>query len=447
MNNSFPDNKNKKNNLRLPPQDIDAEKSVLGAVLIDKNALINIVDFLRPEHFYKTSHQVIFENMISLYEKREPIDLITLQSEISRDGKLEEIGGTSYLSELVYFVPTSSNAEYHAKIIHENATRRSLITAGSKLTELAYEEDTINSIIDKAEQNLFNISKSSIKNDFLPLSHGLDLSFGKLEELQKNPNSLRGVPSGLKTLDRILSGFQKESLVILAARPSVGKTSLAINMAQYAALNYDKSVAFFSLEMGISEITERMISQQAGIENWKIKHAQLNSEEMEKYSIAMGELNDLRFFIDDTPGISVLEMRTKLRRLAMKVPIDLVVVDYLQLCKSYVNESRVQQVSDISQGLKNLAREMKVPVIALSQLSRAVESREDSRPQLSDLRDSGSIEQDADVVMFLSRPVKDNREDYLLSIAKHRAGATGEIPLFFKGAVTRFFEMTNAKET
>jgi replicative DNA helicase len=436
----------KKNNLRLPPQDIDAEKSVLGAVLIDKNALVNIVDFLRPEHFYKTIHQIIFENMVSLYEKREPIDLITLQSEISRAGKLEEIGGASYLSELVYFVPTSSNSEYHARIIQESFIRRSLITQASKLTELAYEEDSVNSIIDKAEQNLFSVYKDTIKNDFVPLSHGLDLSFTKLEELQKNPNLLRGVPSGLKTLDKILSGFQKEALVILAARPSVGKTSLALNMAQHAAISHNKNVAFFSLEMGISEITERMISSQAGIENWKIKHAQLDSEEMEKYSEAMGILNDLNFFIDDTPGISVLEMRTKLRRLTMKVPIDLVVVDYLQLCKSFVKESRVQQVSDISQGLKNLAREMKVPVIALSQLSRAVESRDDSRPQLSDLRDSGSIEQDADVVMFLSRPAKDNREEYLLSIAKHRAGATGDIPLFFKGAVTKFFELTHNKE-
>jgi replicative DNA helicase len=214
-------------------------------------------------------------------------------------------------------------------------------------------------------------------------------------------------------------------------------------MAQYAAINHAKSVAFFSLEMGQEEIIQRMISAQANLENWKIRHGQLNDDEMERYSIAMGELSDLNFFIDDTPGISVLEMRTKLRRLTMKHPIDLVMVDYLQLCKSFVTESRVQQVSDISQGLKNLAREMKVPVVALSQLSRAVETREDSRPQLSDLRDSGSIEQDADVVMFLSRPDRDNREDYFLSIAKHRAGSTGDIPLKFKGDRTRFYEVTN----
>jgi len=432
-----------KNNLRLPPQDIDAEKSVLGSILLDKNAMINIVDFLRPEHFYKTAHQNIFHAMISLYEKREPIDVITLQNELNKDGKLEDCGGVAYLTELVYFVSSSANSTNHARLIQEAAIRRNLISSAAKLTELAYEEDSVNSIIDKAEQNLFSIYRDTVKSDFVPISHTLEKSFEKLDELQRNGGSLRGVPTGIKSLDRMMSGLQKEALVILAARPSVGKTSLAINIAQFAAINHSKSVAFFSLEMGQEEIIQRMISAQANIENWKIKHGQLTDEDMEKYSIAMGELNDIKFFIDDTPGISVLEMRTKIRRLAMKTPIDLVMVDYLQLCKSYVTESRVQQVSDISQGLKNLAREMKVPVVALSQLSRAVENRDDSRPQLSDLRDSGSIEQDADVVMFLSRPQKDNREDYLLSIAKHRAGATGEIPLIFKGDRTRFYEVAH----
>lgn len=432
-----------KNKLRLPPQDIDAEKSVLGSILLDKNAIINIVDFLRPEHFYKTSHQNIFHSMLSLYEKREPIDVITLQNELNKDNNLESSGGVSYLTELVYFVSSSANAVNHARLVQEASIRRNLISSAAKLTELAYEEDSVNSIIDKAEQNLFSIYRDTVKNDFVPISYTLEKSFEKLDELQRNGNSLRGVPTGIKTLDRMMSGFQKEALIILAARPSVGKTSLAINMAQFAAINHGKSVAFFSLEMGQEEIIQRMISAQANIENWKIKHGQLTEEDMEKYAVALGELNDIKFFIDDTPGISVLEMRTKIRRLAMKHPIDMIMVDYLQLCKSYVTESRVQQVSDISQGLKNLAREMKVPVVALSQLSRAVETRDDSRPQLSDLRDSGSIEQDADVVMFLSRPQKDNREDYLLSVAKHRAGATGEIPLIFKGDRTRFYEVTH----
>lgn len=432
-----------KNNLRLPPQDIDAEKSVLGSILMDKNCIINIVDFLRADHFYKTSHQHIFSAILSLYERRDPIDIISLQNELNKANRLEEIGGVSYLSELVYFVPTSSNSEFHARLIQEASIRRNLISSASKIVELAYEEDSVNSIIDKAEQNLFSIYKDTVKSDFVPISKTLETSFEKLDELQRNQGLLRGVPTGLKTLDRMLSGFHKEALIILAARPSVGKTSLAINMAQYAAINHAKSVAFFSLEMGQEEIIQRMISAQANLENWKIRHGQLNDDEMERYSIAMGELSDLNFFIDDTPGISVLEMRTKLRRLTMKHPIDLVMVDYLQLCKSFVTESRVQQVSDISQGLKNLAREMKVPVVALSQLSRAVETREDSRPQLSDLRDSGSIEQDADVVMFLSRPDRDNREDYFLSIAKHRAGSTGDIPLKFKGDRTRFYEVTN----
>jgi len=432
-----------KNNLRLPPQDIDAEKSVLGSILLDKEAIINIVDFLRPEHFYKTSHQNIFQAMVNLYEKREPIDVITLQNELNRDSKLEESGGVSYLTELVYFVSSSANSLNHARLIQESSMRRNLISSAAKLTELAYEEDSVSAIIDKAEQNLFSIYKDNTKGDFKPLSHALDKSFERLDELHKNPGGLRGVPTGLKQLDRMMSGLQREALIILAARPSVGKTSLAINMAQYACINHKKSVAFFSLEMGDEEIVQRMLSAQANIENWKIKNGQLSDDEMARYSTAMGELGDISFHIDDTPGISVLEMRTKIRRLMMKVPIDLIIVDYLQLCKSYVTESRVQQVSDISQGLKNLAREMKVPVVALSQLSRAVESREDSRPQLSDLRDSGSIEQDADVVMFLSRPQKDNREDYVLSIAKHRAGATGDIQLTFKGDKTRFFEVTH----
>jgi len=437
---------NKNSGMKLPPQDIDAEKSVLGSILIDKNVVVDVMDFLRPDHFYKTSHQNIFNAIVSLYEKRDPIDIITLQNELTKLGKLEEVGGVTYLSELVYFVPTSSNAQHHAKLVQEASIRRNLISSASKIAELAYEEDSVNSILDKAEQSLFSIYRDSVKSDFVPISKTLEVSFEKLDELQRNAGMLRGVPTGLKTLDRMLSGFHKEALVILAARPSVGKTSLAINMAQYASVNFDKSVAFFSLEMGQEEIIQRMISAQANLENWKIRHGQLTDDEMERYSIAMGELSDLKFFIDDTPGISVLEMRTKLRRLVMKHPIDLVMVDYLQLCKSYVTESRVQQVSDISQGLKNLAREFKVPVVALSQLSRAVETREDSRPQLSDLRDSGSIEQDADVVMFLSRPDRDNREDYVLSIAKHRAGSTGDIPLKFKGDRTRFFEVTNVNQ-
>jgi replicative DNA helicase len=433
-------------NLRLPPQDIDAEKSVIGSILIDKHSIINIVDFLRPDHFYKTSHQNIYTAILSLYERRDPIDIISLQNELNKLGKLEEIGGVSYLSELVYFVPTSSNSDHHARLVQEASIRRNLISASAKISELAYEDLSVGEIIDKAEQNLFSIYRDTVKSDFVPISKTLEISFEKLDELQRNAGLLRGVPTGLKTLDRMLSGFHKEALVILAARPSVGKTSLAINMAQYAAINHKKNIAFFSLEMGQEEIIQRMLSAQANLENWKIRHGQLSEEEMERYSIALGELSDLNFYIDDTPGISVLEMRTKIRRLAMKVPIDLVMVDYLQLCKSFVNESRVQQVSDISQGLKNLAREMKVPVVALSQLSRAVETRDDGRPQLSDLRDSGSIEQDADIVMFLSRPDRDNREDYILSVAKHRAGATGEIPLKFKGDRTRFYEVTNVTQ-
>jgi replicative DNA helicase len=281
-----------------------------------------------------------------------------------------------------------------------------------------------------------------VYQDFIPIKQTLEITFERLDELSKNKGSLRGVPTGLRTLDKMTSGFQKENLIILAARPSVGKTSLAINIGQYAAINKGSGIAVFSLEMSREMLVDRMISSQAGIDNWKISTGNLDDEDFEKYGIAAGELADAPIYIDDTPGISVLEMRTKARRLMTEVKIDLIIVDYLQLVKPPKAESRVQEVSAISLALKNLAREMKVPVVALSQLSRAVEQRGgDKKPQLSDLRDSGSIEQDADVVMFLYRPDDEVRTSAKLSIAKHRNGPTGEIDLFFKTEFTRFYEV------
>jgi replicative DNA helicase len=426
----------------IPPHDLQAEKSVIGAVLIDKDAIVKVVEFLRPEHFYKEGHEKIYEAVLTLYEKREPADLITIPNELRRMGELDRVGGIGYLTELVNSVPTSANVEYYGRIIKEAAVRRGLITASASINEMVFSDMELSDVLDQAEQKLYSVAQDRVYQDFVPIKQTLEITFERLDELSKNKGELRGVPTGLRSLDRITSGFQKENLIILAARPSVGKTSLAINIGQYAAINKGSGIAVFSLEMSREMLVDRMISSQAGIDNWKISTGNLDDADFEKYGIAAGELADAPIYIDDTPGISVLEMRTKARRLMSEVKIDLIIVDYLQLIKPPKAESRVQEVSAISLALKNLARELKVPVVALSQLSRAVEQRGgDKRPQLSDLRDSGSIEQDADIVMFLYRPDDEVRTAAKLNIAKHRNGATGEIDLFFKTEFTRFYEV------
>jgi replicative DNA helicase len=427
-----------------PPHDLDLEKSVLGALLIDEDAIVKVVEFLRPEHFYRKAHHDIFSAILELYEKREPADLVTVPGHLKKGKKLEDIGGVSYLTELVNYVHTSSNIEFYAKEIKDYAVRRQLMSAASRIGDLSLESSDVEDVLDQAEQLLFSVSQDSVHQDFVPVKDTLEITFERLDELSKTKGAIRGVPTGFKSLDKLLSGLQKENLIILAARPSMGKSSLAINIGQYAASTKKKGVAIFSLEMGRESIVDRMISAQGDIDNWRISTGNLEEEDYEKYSIAAAELAEASIFIDDTPGISVLEMRTKARRLMLENQIDLVIVDYLQLVRGRNLQSRVQEVSEISLGLKNLARELKVPVLALSQLSRAVEQRGgEKKPQLSDLRDSGSIEQDADVVMFLYRPNEDDRENYGLMIAKHRNGATGELPLYFKGDRTRFFEATS----
>jgi replicative DNA helicase len=427
--------------------DVEAEKSVLGAILIDKDAIVRVVEFLRPKHFYKTSHINIYQAVVDLYEKREPADLITLPAELKKRKQLEESGGVTYLSELMSVVPTAANIEYYARMIKDDATRRGLMTVAGEIGQLAYEESDVDDMLDKSEQLLFSLSQDRVHQDFVPIKETLGVTFERLDELSKKRGALRGCATGMKSLDKMLSGLQKENLIILAARPSMGKSSLGINIAQHAAVSDKVGVALFSLEMGKESIVDRMISAQGNIDNWRITTGNLEQEDFEKYSVAAGELAEAPVFIDDTPGIGVMEMRTKARRLQVEHDIGLIVVDYLQLVRGRNLESRVQEVSEISQGLKNLARELKVPVLALSQLSRAVEQRGgDKKPQLSDLRDSGSIEQDADVVMFLHRPDEDDRENYRLLIAKHRNGPTGEIPLYFKGDRTKFYEAETERE-
>lgn len=432
--------------VRVPPHDLEAEKSVLGALLIDKDSIVKVVEFLRPSHFYRPAHERIYSAIMTLFEKREPADLVTVPAELKRMGELENIGGVAYLTDLVNSVPTAANIEAYARIIKDSAIRRSLITASAEIGELAFQDAETNMLLDKSEQLLYSISQNIVYQDFVPVKDTLEITFERLDELSKNRGSLRGVPTGLRSLDRMLSGLQKENLIILAARPSVGKTSLALNIAQHAAVDKKFGVALFSLEMGREMLVDRLISAQGGIDGWKISTGNLEEEDFEKYGEAAGELAEATIFIDDTPGISVLEMRTKARRLMLENKIDLIIVDYLQLISAPSAESRVQEVSKISQALKNLARELKVPVLALSQLSRAVEQRGgDKKPQLSDLRDSGSIEQDADVVMFLWRPNDEDRLNAKLNVAKHRNGPTGEFDLFFKAEFTKFYEVDASK--
>ncbi len=433
--------------VEVPPHDIDAEKSVLGAILLDSDSLVKVVEFLKPDHFYKDSHKNIYAAILELYEEREPADLVTVPDQLRKMGELKSSGGVAYLTELVNFVPTAANIKHYGTIIKDHCTRRNLLRTASRIARLVHEESDVSDMLDKSEQLLYGVSQDRVNQEFVPVKKTLEVTFERLDELSKTRGALRGVPTGMKTLDRMLSGLQDEELIILAARPSMGKSSLAINIAQHASIEHGKKIGFFSLEMGRESIVDRMISAQGDIDNWRISTGNLAAEDFEKYGIAAGQLAEAPIFIDDTPGISVIEMRTKARRLQLEHGLDLVIIDYMQLVHGKNFESRVQEVTYISQSLKNLARELKIPVLALSQLSRAVEQRGGvKRPQLSDLRDSGSIEQDADVVMFLYRPDDEDRENMGLVIAKHRNGPTGEIPVFFKANRTRFFEVERSAQ-
>lgn len=431
---------------RIPPQNLEAEKSVIGALLIDKDAVVAVAEFLRPEHFYKNAHGHIFEAILTLYERREPADLVTVPEELKKKKLLGKIGGVSFLAELAAEVPTSANIEHYGQIIRDNFTKRELINSASKIAEMGFDESTeCAQLIDQAEQSLFKVSQDFLHEDFVPIRRTLEVSFDRLDELHRKGEGLRGVPTGFKSLDQKLSGLQESNLVILAARPSVGKSSLASNIAQFAAVKEKIPVGIFSLEMSREQLVDRMLSGQADVDAWRITTGNLEDQDFAAIGEVMGELAEAPIFIDDTPGINALAMRTKARRLQLEYGIRLFIVDYLQLVHGRGLENRVQEVSEISQALKNMARELKVPVLALSQLSRAIESRTSRIPQLSDLRESGSIEQEADVVMFLYRPDEENRSDIKLLIAKHRNGPTGEIDLYFRGERTKFYEAETAR--
>ena len=395
--------------VRIPPHSAEAEGSVLGALLLDKDAIIAVAEFLAPENFYDERNRSIFESCLDLYEERAPIDVLTVAERLKKKKMLKKVGGASYLAELANKVPTAAHVEHYGKIVKDQATKRSLMVAASKLVDLSLDEGlAADELLDKAEAEVFSLTQRHLAQAFAPVRDALAESFDRLDELHKQGEGLRGAPTGFKDLDDTLAGMQRSNLLILAARPGIGKTSLALSIAQNLAVNHKRPVGFFSLEMSKEELVDRLLVTQADIDAWKLKTGKLSEDDFTKLSNAMGELAEAPLFIDDTPALSILEMRTKARRLQVEAGVDLLIVDYLQLARSRQLENRVQEVSEISMGLKNLARELKIPVLAVSQLSRAVEQRGTKRPQLADLRESGSIEQDADVVMFWWREDEEN---------------------------------------
>ncbi len=429
---------------RIPPHNIEAEQSVLGAMILDKEAIIIVSEILKSEDFYKEAHREIYEAVIDLYNKDEPVDLVTLSEELSGRGTLEALGGVTYLSDLSTSGILTSNAKYYAKIVAEKALLRRLIKASSEIIEKGYDAEEADMLLDLAEKNIFNISQNINKEGFSPIKEILLETFDRIEELYSSKGGITGLSTGFVDLDRKTSGLQKSDLILIAGRPAMGKTAFSINICQNVAIRSNASVAIFSLEMSKDQLVQRMLSAESHIEIQKIRNGQLNEDEWPKLANAMGPLAQSRIFIDDTPGINVMDMKAKCRRLKMEHGLDLVMIDYLQLMDSHIkSDSRQQEISAISRALKILAREMDCPVIALSQLSRAPELRADHRPILSDLRESGAIEQDADIVMFLYRdeyyhPDSEMKNMGEVIIAKQRNGSTGTIELAWLGPFTKF---------
>lgn len=435
---------------KIPPQDVDAEKSLLGAVLINDDVLADATEYLTPGDFYDQRHNTIYDAMLRLYEKHKPIDLLTLTDELKRKKELETVGGSAYLTELTNYVPTAAHADAYAEMVSQKAVRRRLIKASGDISELGYDEaTTTQELLEKAEAELFSVSDQSLKQDVVSLESILTESFDRMEELHKNKGQLRGIRTGYRDLDNMTAGLQRSDLIILAARPAMGKTTLVTNLAYNVATIAKQPVLFFSLEMSKEQLVDRMLADASGVLAWNIRTGNLSDEDFSKLSEAMGEMAEAPIFIDDQPGLSILEMRTKARRVHHENPLGLIIVDYLQLMQAAGrgDGNRVQEVSEISRGLKLIARELNVPLIALSQLSRSVESRSPQVPQLSDLRESGSIEQDADIVSFIYRPgyyEPDNPEFENITeliIAKHRNGPTGKIELYFHPERLRFMSL------
>jgi replicative DNA helicase len=431
--------------LKLPPSSVEAERSVLGSILIDNDAVLSVSEFLRPEHFYDLNNAKAYEAMLSLYENRAPIDIVTVSERLKELKALKKIGGKTFLSGLANDVPTSANVESYGQIIKSLAAKRELISAAGRISERSFDDGMASAeLLDYAEQEIFSLSQKHLKSVPTSLKEVLTASFDRLDELQKMGSGMRGVPTGFKQLDSMLAGMQDSNLIVLAARPGVGKTAFGLNIARYVAVEKKLPTCVFSLEMSKEELVDRLLVRQGLIDAWKLKTGQLSDDDFASLSEAMGVLAEAPLYIDDTPGLTVTELRTKARRLQVDKGIRFIIVDYLQLMHGTNRENRVQEVSEISQGLKNLARELKLPVVAMAQLNRQMESR-GGKPKLSDLRESGSIEQDADVVMFLHREDEEVREAVTCSIEKHRNGPTGQFNLYFNGKQVSFFDVETKK--
>ncbi len=430
---------------RIPPQSLEAEQAVLGSLLISEDALARVLDHLQPEFFYKKSHQLIFSSMLDLYEKHEPIDMVTISENLKNKGLLEQVGDRKYISELAYQVSTSANVEYYAKIVQEKSTLRSLAKAGSEIAGYAFDTNDADEALDKAEHVIFTLAQRRNMQQLVHIKDVVEESFHKIEQRWENRDSLSGLGSGFYDLDALTSGFQPSDLIIIAARPSMGKTAFCLNIAQEIACDRKIPVAVFSLEMSREQLVQRMLCAEAQVDAGRVRTGHLHTNDFTRLSQAMGKLAEAPIFIDDSALINALEIRAKARRLKAEMKgLGLIIIDYIQLMQGRKqSDNRVQEISEISRGLKTLARELEVPVIALSQLSRAVEARQNKRPMLSDLRESGAIEQDADMVMFIYRDEYYNadtekRGEAEIIIAKHRNGPTGTVDLIFQSNITKF---------
>jgi replicative DNA helicase len=444
---------------KIPPQNIETEESLLGCLMIDKDAMIKVSDLVFPEDFYRDSNKIVYEVIRELYSRQEPIDILTITNRLEERNKLEAIGGRTYLAKLSNSVATSSHIVTYANIVQRKAVLRRLIDAAGKLGELGYKEDEdIENVLDEAEQLLFSVARKYAKNQFDSIDTLLNDAFERIDELHRQSGKLRGLATGFYEMDKLMAGLQRSDLIILAARPSVGKTSFALDLIRQVALKNNASVGIFSLEMGKEQLVDRMLCAQAGVNLWKMRTGNLSDKEEDndftKIGRAMGELSEAKIYIDDVSSAGIMDIRTKCRRLQIEKGLDFVVIDYLQLMegRGKYTDNRVQEISEISRGLKSLARELNIPVLALSQLSRTVEQTTPAIPKLSHLRESGSIEQDADIVMFIYRKAADRnyrKEDLSdfdrhcaeIHVAKHRNGPTGKFDLFFKEETANFLNM------
>jgi len=438
---------------KIPPQNLVAEQSVLGSMLIDKNAILRVIEILSPDSFYRDAHRYIYETMLKLFELGEPVDSITVSETLRNDGKLDAVGGSVYIADLINSVPTSANVDHYAKIVEEKATLRRLIEAGTKIVQDAFEEpDDVDAILDSAEKNIFNIALKRVKEGFLKIDSVVKKVLEKIDKLYEKHETLTGIPSGFQDLDNLTAGFQKSDLIIIAARPSVGKTALALNIAQNVSIKHKIPVALFSLEMSKESLARRILCSEAEIDQNRLNTASLPDSGWKKLTKALSRLTEAPLFIDDSAAISSMEIRAKARRLKAEHGLGLVIIDYMQLMSGRSRvENRTQEISEIARSLKTLARELDIPVLCLSQLSRAIEQRTDRIPRLSDLRESGEIEQTADVVIFIQR------DDYYNSasekgniaeiiIAKQRNGPVGTVELVFKKEIAKFYSKESRYE-